>query len=66
MEKWREEGHGCPPCYDYLKQKYKEETDERWEALERLSGRGRIELVKAGRPREFIYSKKNRTAYRAI
>jgi hypothetical protein len=35
INSWRKPGgHPCPPYYDYLKNKEKEEAQKRWEALE--------------------------------
>lgn len=41
MEGWRGTGHPCPPYYDYLKAKGKDEIRKQLEALDILSGRGR-------------------------
>lgn len=41
MTEWRKPGHACPPYYDYLKAKKKEDLERLWEALDRLSGRRR-------------------------
>lgn len=57
MEDWRGSGHACPPYYDYLKAKEKEELDKRWKILDILSGRRhRVEPVETGRQIEPVES----------
>lgn len=37
MEEWRESGgHPCPPYYDYVKTKQKEQLEKEWEALNKM------------------------------
>lgn len=38
MEEWREGGHPCPPYYDYLKAKEKEDLEKRRRALDKMRG----------------------------
>lgn len=39
IEAWRKPGgHACPPYYDYLKVKEKEEMERRWQALNKMRG----------------------------
>lgn len=38
MEEWRKTGHACPPYYDYLKAKKKEDLEKRRRVLDKMRG----------------------------
>lgn len=55
MDEWRRTGHACPPYFDYLKTKKKEDLQKQWEALNKMRG---IPPVPVSRPPIEIYYEK--------
>lgn len=55
MEEWRGTGHPCPPYYDYLKAKGKEDLQKQWEALNKMRKLPPVPVSR--RPVEIYYEK---------
>lgn len=66
MDDWRRPSHPCPPYYDYMKQKQKEDIEKYGRALDHLTGHKRVEPGIRGSPQKPVKPKSYRSLSLAL